>query len=144
MRPIHFGIRLIDPSLSYTQPRYAHIDDVGLDLFFKGPTETIRPATVGKLGTNVTLELFSDMMGLVLSRSGLASRGIFVANAPGLIDPGYKGEIMVLLYNGSSQAITVQPEDKIAQLVVLRPVDKLLPVTFTHSLRGSAGFGSTG
>lgn len=86
---------------------------------------------------------------LVLSRSGLATKGIFVANAPGLIDPDYRGEIKVILYNGSPEVHWVQHTDRIAQLLV---VGAILPrwqeapydLREQETTRGAAGFGSTG
>lgn len=84
---------------------------------------------------------------LVCSRSGLAMRGVFVANAPGIIDPDYVGELKVLLCNTSWEPIHVRHEDRIAQLLVIpRPLTPsveeigLLPETN----RGAKGFGSTG
>lgn len=84
----------------------------------------------------------------VCSRSGLAQGSIFVTNSPGIIDPDYQGEIKILLYNGHHESYYVKHDDRIAQLVVL-PIPPLFQVTETlnlpeTSLRGSAGFGSTG
>lgn len=86
---------------------------------------------------------------LVLSRSGLATKGIFVANAPGLIDPDYRGEVKVILFNGSPEVHWVQHNDRIAQLLVVtarmplwRKADYDLREEKTT--RGEAGFGSTG
>ena len=83
---------------------------------------------------------------MLLSRSGLALNSVFVANAPGLIDPDYRGELKVLLYNGGFETQYVKHHDRIAQLVLfrtawpqLREVDML-----TTTERGTKGFGSTG
>lgn len=83
----------------------------------------------------------------VVSRSGLAlNQNVFVANAPGIIDPDYRGELKVLLYNGSHQTHWVRHGDRIAQLILVRAefavptiVDELSP-----SLRGDKGLGSSG
>ena len=86
--------------------------------------------------------------GLVLPRSGLARRhGVTVANAPGLIDSGYRGEIIVVLVNHGDETLTLTAGDRIAQLVVVPcPV---LAVEMVDGLpesdgRGMEGFGSTG
>lgn len=83
----------------------------------------------------------------VVSRSGLASKSIFVTNAPGIIDPDYRGELKVLLYNGSHETFYVKHGDRIGQLVLVRAeygnaveVEELSPA----ASRGDAGFGSTG
>lgn len=81
----------------------------------------------------------------VHSRSGLAKKGVFVANAPGIIDPDYSGELIVLLFNGSFETHYVAHEHRIAQLI-LTPITHCQleagePKTFG---RGDNGFGSTG
>lgn len=86
---------------------------------------------------------------LVCSRSGLATKGIFVANAPGVIDPDYRGEIKVILFNGSPEVHWVQHNDRIAQVLVmpvLSPDWKEAPYDLREdqTTRGAAGFGSTG
>lgn len=85
---------------------------------------------------------------LVCSRSGLAKdSSVFVTNAPGVIDPDYRGELMVLLYNGGVQSFYVEHEMRIAQLLCL----PILPAQFMevknvnmNTLRGEKGFGSSG
>jgi dUTP pyrophosphatase len=83
----------------------------------------------------------------VCSRSGMALKSIFVANAPGIVDPDYTGEIRVLLYNGGVEAHYVKHGDRIAQLILtttpiyeIRYMETELPQTE----RGARGFGSTG
>jgi len=82
----------------------------------------------------------------VCSRSGLASKSIFVANAPGIIDPDYRGEIKILLYNGGVESYYVQHGDRVAQLVSIKATlsDVELVSDVGDSKRGAAGFGSTG
>lgn len=83
---------------------------------------------------------------LVLSRSGMAKHGIFVTNGPGLIDPDYRGEIIVLLHNGSSGSHYIKHGDRIAQLLII--ATPIIPWEetdeFPPSTRGTSGFGSTG
>ena len=83
---------------------------------------------------------------MVFSRSGLALKSIWVANAPGLIDPDYRGELMVLLYNGGLDTQYIEHEQRIAQLVLVQTaypsyteVDEL-----SKTERGAGGLGSTG
>ena len=86
--------------------------------------------------------------GLVLPRSGLAARhGIALVNAPGLIDPGYRGELRVLLLNTDrEQPFEIAPGDRIAQLVLvpLAPAQPLEVEALDETVRGAGGFGSTG
>ncbi|MCU0313015.1 MAG: dUTP diphosphatase, partial [Solirubrobacteraceae bacterium] len=98
--------------------------------------------------TGLALELPPGHAGLVLPRSGLAARhGIALVNAPGLIDAGYRGELQVLLLNTDrTEAFTLEPGERIAQLVVV-PVALPAPVEVAElapAARGDGGFGSTG
>lgn len=101
--------------------------------------------------TGIRLELPTGYVGLVHSRSGFAKKGIIVANAPGVIDAGYRGEIGVILMNLSGWPIGIYKGDRIAQLIIQKlPKIKLQLVNakdFNASdttERGTAGFGSTG
>lgn len=83
---------------------------------------------------------------MVVSRSGLALRGIFVTNAPGILDPDYRGEIEVLLYNGGHEAHYVKHGDRIAQLIFapFTPASVREVEALSETERGAKGFGSTG
>lgn len=83
---------------------------------------------------------------IVCSRSGLAMHSVVVANAPGIIDPDYRGELMVLLFNGGIEAQWIEHEQRIAQIVLLPAVHATPTITteLSSSERGTAGFGSTG
>lgn len=127
---------------------------IGYDLFFHGLTESghashlrIAPRTVAKCKTGLVVMAPPAHSLLVCSRSGMASYGMFVANAPGVIDPDYTGELIVLLYNGSHEIREVWHEMKIAQLLVIprpkTPEIELL-ATLPETERGDRGFGSTG
>lgn len=133
-------------------PTKAHYNDAGYDLYYNPaddePTRlgatTIPSMWTVMLSTGIMLELPPGSMGLVLSRSGLAKNSVFVANAPGLIDEGYKGEVKVLLYNGGPDAWTVGRGERIAQLLVV-PNNTLLSIlSLNRGARGAGGFGSTG
>ncbi len=100
------------------------------------------------MGTGLAIELAEGTAGLVVPRSGLAARhGVTLANAPGLIDSGYRGEVRVLLLNTDREKrFDVSVGDRIAQLVVIRfeaPEPEEVE-SLAASARGAGGFGSTG
>ena len=100
----------------------------------------------GKVRTGLHIECPESYAALVCSRSGMASKGITVANVPGIVDDDYRGEVIVILYNRTRKGYTVQAGDRVAQLMivpVLRPefeVDSEL----SNTQRGAGGFVSTG
>ena len=107
----------------------------------------IRPGETATIGTGVRVELPYNHCLLILSRSGLAKRGIVVANAPGLIDPDYRGEIKVLLRNvRAHEPYQVSVGDRIAQalMVEFRAVSWVQCEELSETDRGDAGIGSTG
>ena len=128
-------------------PEPAHGEDAGYDLR-AAEEATIGPGERASVGTGLALEIPNRYAGLVLPRSGLAARhGIALANAPGLIDPGYRGEVRLLLLNTDrSEAFEVSPGDRIAQLVLVKvEAPELVEMdSLGETARGSAGFGSTG
>lgn len=106
----------------------------------------IPPRSTRNLPTGLLIEPPEGYFVLVCSRSGMAEGSIFVANSPGIIDPDYRGEVKVLLYNGGYENHWVQHQDRIAQLVLI-PVTPLTIVeveTLSPTSRGEAGIGSTG
>jgi dUTP pyrophosphatase len=128
-------------------PSRAHDGDAGLDLHAAEPA-VLGPGERASIGTGIAVAIPDGFAGLVLPRSGLALRhGIALVNAPGLIDPGYRGEVRVLLLNTDREDIfEVSPGDRIAQLTLVRfdapelePTDELDATT-----RGRGGFGSSG
>jgi dUTP pyrophosphatase len=137
-------IRRLDPGLP--APSYAHPGDAGADL--RAAREvTLEPGERALVPTGVAIALPVGWVGLVHPRSGLAARhGIGIVNAPGTVDAGYRGEILVNLVNHDPrEAFTVRRGDRIAQLVVQR-VDEVTWVE-TASLDGldrGGGFGHTG
>jgi len=129
-------------------PSRAHQDDAAFDLH-ADQSLLIEPGRRATVKTGVALALPPGSAGLVLPRSGLAARhGISVVNGPGLIDPGYRGEIMVILLNTDPETpFEVALGDRIAQLLLLetaapRLVESLSELDLTT--RGAGGFGSTG
>jgi dUTP pyrophosphatase len=124
----------------------AHVGDAGADLV-ASEHHTIGPGERIIVGTGLTLAIPQGFAGFVLPRSGLATRsGITVANAPGLVDSGYRGEIKVGLINHSDESFTVKPGDRIAQLVIMavETVEYVDVESLDETSRGSGGFGSTG
>lgn len=128
-----------------TIPTRAHKDDAGWDLHAL-EHDQVQPGETRMIRTGIAIAVPVGQCGDVRSRSGLASRGITVANSPGTIDSGYRGEVKVLLKNSTTKTFTIGPGDRIAQLVFtytniqpLMVVDQL-----DQTERGENGFGSTG
>lgn len=128
-------------------PTRAHPGDAGLDLRALDAV-TLAPGARSLVATGIAVELPPGHAGWVVPRSGLAHRhGLALVNAPGLIDPGYRGELKVLLLNTDRRTpVELEAGDRIAQLVVA-PV--ALPAVveadrLTDSARAAGGFGSSG
>jgi dUTP pyrophosphatase len=138
-------VQRLDPRA--TLPTRAYPGDAGLDLYALEETH-LRPGQRESVRTGIAVEIPEGQAGLVLPRSGLAARhGIALVNAPGLIDPGYRGEVRVLLLNTDREtACTVAAGDRIAQLVLVHvELPEVLEVgELALSARGEGGFGSSG
>ena len=130
-------------------PSRAHDDDAAFDLHADERLELWAGARA-TVATGVALALPEGSCGLVLPRSGLAARhGVTLLNAPGLIDPGYRGEVKVVLLNTDpDQPFQIEVGDRIAQLLVLSTAEVALalagPAGLEPTVRGEGGFGSTG
>jgi dUTP diphosphatase len=138
-------VRRLDPRAVI--PARAHPGDAGLDLVAIEARE-LEPGGRAAVPTGLAVAIPAGHAGLVVPRSGLARRhGVTVANAPGLIDAGYRGELLVLLVNLGTQTHRIAPGDRVAQLVVV-PVALPAPVEVDalpdSDGRGEGGFGSTG
>jgi dUTP pyrophosphatase len=129
-------------------PDRANPDDAGLDLHAAEPAKIEPGGGRTSVGTGLAVEIPPGHAGLVLPRSGLAARhGITLTNAPGLIDPGYRGEIRVLLLNmDPGEPFRVEPGDRIAQLLLVPFVEAepLAAARLSETIRGTGGFGSSG
>jgi dUTP pyrophosphatase len=138
-------IRRLDPGLP--PPAYAHPGDAGADLRAARQV-TLGPGERALVPTGVAVALPVGFVGLVHPRSGLAARhGISIVNAPGTVDAGYRGEILVNLVNlDPRESFTVQRGDRIAQLVVQQvAMAEFTEVdTLTESARGETGHGASG
>lgn len=126
-------------------PTYATEGSAAFDLH---STEDIclYPNAVTKVPTGVAIELPKNTYGAVAPRSGLASKGITVMNAPGIVDMDYRGEVCVLLYNTTEERVKVKVGDRVAQMLVLpyfkvefEEVEEL-----SETVRGEGGFGHSG
>ena len=145
MTPVNVHIKLLDPELP--APAYAKPGDAGADLRSRIDFE-LEPGERALVPTGVAIALPEGYVGLVHPRSGLAIKnGITIVNAPGTVDSGYRGELMVTLLNtDKTKSFHVQRGDRIAQLVI----QKYEHATFTvveeleQTERGSSGFGSSG
>jgi len=138
-------IQRLDPSAFL--PEYAHgaEEDAGMDLRALEDS-TLDPGVARTVRTGVAIELPPGFEAQVRPRSGLALRhSITLPNAPATIDPGYRGEIKVILLNLGGEAYPVHRGDKIAQLVVARYEQvEWEEGDLNSSKRGAGGFGSSG
>ena len=128
-------------------PKYSHHGDAGVDLKADLSISTdLPPGEIVKIPTGIKVNIPIGFFGMIAPRSGLGSRGITVANSPGVVDAGYTGEISVALINHSKTTFVVYPGDRIAQLIII-PVAQaqfLEQDSLEDSERGENGFGSTG
>lgn len=130
-----------------TVPTYGTEYSAGADLYNLDERVEIAPHTTVLIHTGIAVEIPEGYAGLIYARSGLASkRGLAPANKVGVIDADYRGEIMVALHNHSDVVATVEPSERVAQLVVtpFLKVDYELCDELSDTVRGSGGFGSTG
>jgi dUTP pyrophosphatase len=138
-------VRRLDPGLPL--PAYAHPGDAGADLYSAQDVE-IAPGERALVRTGVAIALPDGYVGLVHPRSGLAAKmGVTVLNAPGTVDSGYRGEILVNLINHDRViSAKISRGDRIAQLVIQR-VERAHFLTvedLPDTVRGAGGHGSTG
>jgi len=142
-------IKILDPRLHETLPQYSTTGAAGLDLraCIHSPI-TLAPGAAELVPSGIAIHLADPgLAAVVLPRSGLGHKhGIVLGNLVGLIDSDYQGQVMVSLWNRSEAAFTINPMDRIAQLVVVPVVQVKLNVVeeFSASGRGTGGFGSTG
>ena len=132
----------------YELPAYATQSSAGLDLkAVLAEAVTLGPLERKIVGTGIKIALPEGYEVQVRPRSGLAAKhGITVLNAPGTIDADYRGEIGVILVNLSNEPFTIQPGERIAQLVVAQysQVEWSHVESLDSTQRGEGGFGSTG
>ena len=145
MTDLVIPIRRLDPDLPL--PAYAHPGDAGADLVAAEDAE-LAPGARATVRTGVALAIPEGYVGLVHPRSGLAARlGVTVLNAPGTVDAGYRGEVLVILVNHDRRnTVKILRGDRIAQLVVQRVERAVFHVvdSLDGTARGAGGHGSTG
>lgn len=138
-------VKLLRPSARMPERAYEH--DAAYDLC-AAEEALLEPLARIVVGTGIALGLPPTLAALTLPRSGLAARhGITLVNAPGLIDPGYRGELSIVLLNTDRQeSFAVRIGDRIAQLLFLPVTAVSLAAgdTLDTTQRGEQGFGSSG
>ena len=143
--------RILDPRLGqqWPLPSYATEGSAGLDLRAMLQTPlTLEPGQTCLLPTGLAIHIADPALAaMILPRSGLVHKhGIVLGNLVGLIDSDYQGELMVSCWNRGQQSFTIEPGERIAQMVLVPVVQANLEIVseFTDSQRGAGGFGHTG
>lgn len=128
-----------------TLPTKATAGSSGYDLY-SSEDMVIRGGSTALIKTDLALELPEGYEAQIRSRSGLASRGITVANSPGTIDADYRGAVGVLIYNSTQVRYLVSKGDRIAQMVIqnVPTINLVETIYLTDTDRGADGFGSSG
>lgn len=144
-------VKLLDPRFGdeWPLPAYATEASAGMDLRAALDTPLVlEPGDAALVPSGIALHLGDPhLCAVVLPRSGLGHRhGIVLGNGTGLIDADYQGPLLISVWNRGHEAFTIQPGDRIAQVMVLPVVRVELQVvdTFADSARGTGGFGHTG
>ncbi|WP_349986464.1 dUTP diphosphatase [Stenotrophomonas sp. WHRI 8082] len=144
-------VKLLDPRFgdSWPLPAYATEASAGMDLRAALETAlTLQPGDTALVPSGLSIHVADpNLCAVILPRSGLGHRhGIVLGNGTGLIDADYQGPLLISVWNRGRDAFTIEPGDRIAQLVVLPIVRVGLQVvdTFSDSMRGAGGFGHTG
>lgn len=127
-------------------PRYAHAGEYGdlaADLYALGPS-TLAAGETRAVPTGIAMEFPATHGALVEDRSGLAMRG--VTTLAGVIDPGYRGEIRVVMTNLGAEAVEIAAGDRIAQMRIVERIEAIFEECdeLGEAARGQRGFGSTG
>ena len=147
MRPV--DVKILDPRLREKLPAYATAGAAGLDLraCLQAPV-TLEPGQTELIPACLAIHIADPgLAALIVPRSGLGHRhGIVLGNLVGLIDSDYQGELFISTWNRGTSAFTIEPLERLAQLVVVPVVQVQLNVVeeFGASARGAGGFGSTG
>jgi len=146
---IPIDVRVLDPRMAEQLPAYATPGSAGLDLraCLDAPL-VLAPGEAQLVSTGLAIHIADPgLAAMILPRSGLGHKhGIVLGNLVGLIDADYQGPLMVSCWNRGAASFTVQPFERIAQLVIVPVVHAEFRVveSFDASGRGSGGFGSTG
>lgn len=149
MRPVQ--LKILDPRLGsdYPLPEYATPGSAGMDLraLLDAPLE-LKPGQTELIPTGIAIHMQDrDLAAVILPRSGLGHKnGIVLGNLVGLIDSDYQGQLMVSCWNRGQANFTIQPGERIAQLVFVPVIQAQFERVeeFSESERGTGGFGSSG
>jgi dUTP pyrophosphatase len=143
-------LKILDPRMAEVLPAYGTPGSAGLDLraALSEPL-VLQPGQVELIPTGLSMHLADpNLAAMILPRSGLGHKnGIVLGNLVGLIDSDYQGPLMVSCWNRGSTAFTIQPMDRIAQLIIVPVVQAQFRVVSEFgeaTQRGEGGFGSTG
>ncbi len=142
-------VKILDPRIKEMMPAYQTAGSAGLDLraMLDKPL-TLQPGETKLIKTGLAIHLGdSHYAALILPRSGLGHKhGIVLGNLVGLIDSDYQGELMISTWNRGQAPFTIEPMERIAQLVIVPVVQMQMNIVqdFETSERGTGGFGSTG
>ena len=145
----NIDVRILDARLRDQPPAYATSGSAGLDLraCIDAPI-LLKPGQTELIPSGIAIHLDDPgLAAMVLPRAGLGHKpGIVLGNLVGLIDSDYQGQILVSLWNRGAAVFTLNPMERIAQLVVVPVMQVAFNVVddFTQSTRGAGGFGSTG
>jgi dUTP pyrophosphatase len=146
---MHVDLKILDPRVRDQLPHYATPGSAGLDLrACLDAALVLNPGETQLIPTGLAIHLADPgYAAVILPRSGLGHKhGVVLGNLVGLIDSDYQGQLMVSAWNRGKEAFTIQPFERIAQMVIVPVVQAQFRVVdeFGDSARGEGGFGSTG
>ena len=147
--PMRLAVRILDPRIADRMPAYATTGSAGLDLRAMIATpQTLAPGETALVPTGLAIHIEdAGYAAMILPRSGLGHRhGIVLGNLVGLIDSDYQGQLMVSVWNRGATPFTLEPFERIAQLVIVPVVQAEFEIVeeFERTPRGAGGFGSSG
>lgn len=146
---MQIDLKILDPRVAEQLPHYATPGSAGLDLraCLDQPL-VLNPGETQLIPTGLAIHLSDPgYAAMILPRSGLGHKhGVVLGNLVGLIDSDYQGQLMVSVWNRGQEAFTIQPFERIAQMVIVPVVQAVFRIVddFEASHRGEGGFGSTG
>ncbi len=149
MNLLNVQVKILDPRMHENLPNYGTPGSAGLDLraALISPLE-LKPGQTELIPTGLAIYINNPQYcATILPRSGLGhKKGLVLGNLVGLIDSDYQGPLMISAWNRSTNPVTIEPMERIAQLVFLPVIQASLSVVdeFEQSTRGMGGFGSTG
>lgn len=148
--PASIGLKILDPRIKDYLPHYATSGSAGMDLHacIDAPVE-LQPGKTTMITTGIAIHINNpSLAAVILPRSGLGSKhGIVLGNLVGLIDSDYQGQLLIAAWNRGQSAYTLQPFERLAQLVIVPVVQaqfKIVEDFEQTTERGTGGYGSTG